>query len=88
MTEAPRIAAPPSRRGPMGDAPTFTRAKFAYRVAAIAAHAAAWCHDTINFDEDSLNEPERREPVERFIRRMRERLDRMEAELGLENPNG
>lgn len=60
---------------------SLTQAKFAARMARFTENTAAWCLDVLALADGSLNEPMRREPVERFIKETRERLNHLEQEL-------
>ena len=60
---------------------SLTNAKFAARLSRLSLVASEWCADTLHPLSERLNEPMPREPVERFIKEMRERLTWLEQEL-------
>jgi hypothetical protein len=60
---------------------SLTHARFAVRCMQIVVEAAGWSRDAMSEAEVASHNPMRREPVEQFIREMRERLDNLEEEL-------
>lgn len=59
----------------------ITRATFAARLSRISQVASTWCAETLHPVVGPLDLPMKKEPVERYIKEMRERLDGLQKEL-------
>ena len=59
----------------------LTRVQFAARLAQFGMNNASWCHSVLTQPDLQLNQPMDGEPVARFIRETRMRLDDLEREL-------
>lgn len=60
---------------------SLTNAQFAARLAQFSINSASWGHSTLTLPDVKLSDPVDHEPVIRFIRETRMRLDDLEREL-------